>query len=62
VEIYLTLIIVGSIFFMVLSTIMSAISASGSIVILQFLIVFAFLPVISIGFVYMLKGASPLAK
>lgn len=59
VEIYLTLIIVGSIFFMVLSTVMSAISLSGGLITLQFFIVFILMPLISLGFIYMLKATNP---
>ncbi|QQG39790.1 MAG: type II secretion system F family protein [Candidatus Aenigmatarchaeota archaeon] len=62
-EIYLTLIIVGSIFFIVLTAIMSAFGVGGGlielIVVLQFLVIFVGLPLISLGFIYVLKGVSP---
>lgn len=62
-EIYLTLIIVGSIFFIVLTSIMSAFGIGGGlielIVVLQFLVIFVGLPLISLGFIYVLKTFSP---
>jgi archaellum biogenesis protein FlaJ (TadC family) len=62
-EIYLTLIIVSSIFFIIITTIISAFGVSqamGSLIaVSQFAVVFLFLPVISIGFVYLLKQISP---
>lgn len=61
IEIYLTLITVGSIFFIVLSVIMSAFSPSGAggIIIMQFLVVFLILPSISIGFIIGVRALSP---
>lgn len=62
-EIYLTLIIVGSIFFIVLTSIMSAFGIGGGlielIVVLQFAVIFVGLPGISLGFIYILKQFSP---
>ncbi len=61
IEIYLTMIIIGSIFFLILSVIMS-IFGSGSnlfIVFMQFLIVFVVLPFVSIGFIILVRAISP---
>lgn len=62
-EIYLTLIIVSSIFFIIITTIISAFGISGAmgglITISQFSVIFIFLPVISLGFIYLLKKISP---
>ena len=62
-EIYLTLIIVGSIFFIVLTSIMSAFGIGGGlielIVVLQFVVIFVGLPFVSLGFIYVLKSFSP---
>ena len=60
VEIYLTLITVGSIFFIVLSVIMSAFGGGvGFLLLMQFLVVFLILPLISIGFILGVKVLSP---
>ncbi len=60
VEIYLTLITVGSIFFIVLSVIMSAFGGGvGFLLLMQFLVVFLILPLISIGFILGVKILSP---
>lgn len=61
IEIYLTLITVGSIFFIVLSVVMSAFSPSGAetLLLIQFLLVFLLLPLISIGFILGIKLLSP---
>lgn len=62
-EIYLTLIIVSSIFFIIITTIISAFGVSeamGSLMaVSQFSVIFIFLPVISLGFIYLLKKISP---
>ncbi|MCD6215990.1 MAG: type II secretion system F family protein [Candidatus Aenigmarchaeota archaeon] len=59
VEVYLTLIIIGSIFFITLSSIMGIISAGTTIMMLQMFIVFIFLPLISISFIILIKSMSP---
>lgn len=61
-EIYITLIIVGSVFFLILTAIMSAIATGGDIVPLQFFIIFFFLPMVSVGFIVMIKGISPIGE
>lgn len=62
-EIYLTLIVVSSIFFIIITTIISAFGISGAmtglIAVSQFAVVFIFLPVISIGFIYLIKTVAP---
>lgn len=63
-EVYVTVIVVGSIFFIVISSLMSAFGLGPSftnlIIISQFLIIFIGLPLISIGFIFLLKKISPL--
>ena len=59
VEIYLTLIITGSIFFIVLSSIISAISPGLETVWIQTFIVFILLPIVSIAFIVLIKSISP---
>jgi archaeal flagellar protein FlaJ len=60
VEIYLTLIITGSIFFIVLSSIIAALSAGLETVIIQTFVVFVLLPLMSLGFIVLMKSISPL--
>lgn len=57
-EIYITLIIVGTLFFIVLSSIMSPLTGGGALFIQTFL-VFVFTPMISVGFIILLKTLSP---
>jgi archaellum biogenesis protein FlaJ (TadC family) len=60
VEIYMTLIMTGSIFFIVLSSTMSLISGGLGTAALQTFIVLVLLPLLSLGFILMIKGLSPL--
>ncbi|RLG15584.1 MAG: hypothetical protein DRN71_00885 [Candidatus Nanohalarchaeota archaeon] len=64
IEMYITVVIVGSVFFMVLTTIMGSMSSGSSklIVLLQFLITFLFLPIASFGLMILIKGISPSTK
>ena len=60
VEIYLTSIVLGAIFFTVLTAIISGLSGAGSnVIMLQFILVFVFMPLISAVFLYMIKSATP---
>lgn len=61
IEIYLTLIIVGSIFFVILSAIMSIFSSGMGLLLsfLQFVIIFVVMPVVSAGFIIVIKSVSP---
>ncbi len=58
-EIYITLIIVGTLFFIVLSSVMSPL-VGGDILLVQTFLVFFFVPITSMGFIILLKGLSPL--
>ena len=58
-EIYITLIIVGTVFFIVLSSVMSPL-VGGGILLMQTFLVFFFVPATSLGFIVLLKGLSPL--
>lgn len=64
IEIYLTVILVGSIFFVIMSALMS-IFGGGELNLLlnfaQFLVVFVVLPFVSIGFIFLLKSIAPAA-
>jgi flagellar protein FlaJ len=57
-EIYITLIIVGTLFFIVLSSIMSPL-VGGDILMMQTFLVFFFIPAVSSGFLVLLKSLSP---
>lgn len=62
IEVYLTVVIVGTIFFIIMSSLMSIFGGADSglsIVFTQFMIIFVGLPVISAGFVMLLKVMSP---
>lgn len=59
VEMYLTLIITGSIFFIVLSSIVSTISAGLGTIMVQTFVVFVLLPLLSVGFIVIIRAISP---
>ena len=59
VEMYLTLIITGSIFFIVLSSIISTISAGLGTIMVQTFVVFALLPLLSIRFIILIRATAP---
>ena len=62
IEIYLTLILVGSIFFVIMTSLMSIFSGGGInlfLNFLQFLVVFVVLPLVSIGFIALLRTLQP---
>jgi len=62
-QVYLTLVIVGSIFFIVMTAIMGVFGLAEGfrelIVLSQFLVVFFGLPMISMGFIFVIKRMSP---
>ena len=60
VEMYLTLVISGAIFFIVLSSVISSISGDITTIIIQTFVVFILLPLISLGFIVLVKSISPL--
>jgi hypothetical protein len=60
IEIYLTLIITGSIFFIILSSIIAVLSAGLETVVIQSFIIFVLLPIFSIMFIVLIKSLSPL--
>lgn len=61
IEIYLTAIVLGAIFFVILTSIFSGISGvAGNITLLQSMIIFIFLPLISTIFILLIKVSSPI--
>ncbi len=61
IEVYLTAMVLGAIFFTILTSILTTIGGgtSSSIVTLQFLIIFIFMPLISVFFILLVKSATP---
>ena len=60
IEIYLTAVILGGIFFVILTSIFSGIAGvGGNIIMLQSLIIFIFLPLLSAIFILLVKVSSP---
>jgi flagellar protein FlaJ len=62
IEVYLTLILVGSVFFIIITTLMSLLGGGGMsnyLFFIQFLVIFIVLPFVSIGFIILLKSVSP---
>jgi len=60
VEVYLTAIVLGAIFFVVLTAIFSGISGGATnALLLQFFLIFVFLPMISAVFIFFVKSTSP---
>lgn len=59
-EIYISAVILGAIFFLILTSIVSGISGVGAqTIFLQFFLIFIFLPLISAIFIYLIKSSCP---
>jgi len=60
IEVYITAVILSAVFFTILTSIMSGIAGTtGNIIILQFLLIFFFIPLISAAFIILIKTMSP---
>jgi len=60
IEIYLTAIVLGAVFFVILTAILAGISgAASNIIFLQFFLIFFFLPLISTVFIFLIKSSTP---
>jgi len=60
IEIYLTVLVLGAIFFTILTSIIMGLGGNiGSIVLVQFFVVFIFIPLTSFGFIVLIKSSSP---
>lgn len=62
IEIYLTLVLVGSVFFIIITALMSLIGGGGMggyLAFIQFLVIFIVLPFMSIGFIFLVKTIYP---
>ncbi|MEM5772692.1 MAG: type II secretion system F family protein, partial [Candidatus Aenigmatarchaeota archaeon] len=59
-EIYITAVILGAVFFLILTSIVAGITGAGQqIIFLQFFLIFIFLPMLSVIFIYIIKMATP---
>ncbi len=64
IEIYLTLILVGSVFFVIITALMSLLGGGGMssyLSFIQFLVIFIVLPFVSVGFIVLIKSIAPAA-
>jgi len=64
IEIYLTLVLVGSVFFIIITALMSILGGGGMssyLSFIQFLVIFVVLPFVSIGFIFLIKSIAPAA-
>lgn len=62
IEIYLTTIVLGGVFFTILTSIMSGLgptSGTSNVIVLQFFLIFVFMPLVSILFILLIKTATP---
>jgi len=60
IEVFITAVILSAVFFTILTSIMSGIAGTtGNIIILQFLLIFFFIPLISAAFLILIKAMSP---
>ena len=62
IEVYLTSIVLGAIFFTILTSIMSGIAAgvdAASMIVMQFILIFGFIPLVSTLFIFMIKSVTP---
>ncbi|MBN2202926.1 MAG: type II secretion system F family protein [Candidatus Aenigmarchaeota archaeon] len=63
IEVYLTVVLIGSIFFIIMTALMSIIGGTSSLsmMFLQFAVIFLILPFVSVGFILLVKTISPSA-
>lgn len=60
IEVYITAVVLGAVFFTILTAIMSGIAAGAeNVIILQFILIFIFIPLISAAFVVLIKTMTP---
>ena len=60
-EVYLTALVLGAIFFTILTSLMSGIGgvSQSDITLIQFFLIFMFIPLISLAFIVLIKSSSP---
>ncbi len=60
IELYLTSVVLGTIFFTILTAIIAGIGGvQGNIILLQFFLIFVLLPLISIAFIFLIRTSTP---
>jgi flagellar protein FlaJ len=63
IEVYLTLILVGSVFFVIITALMGILGGGGAmggyISLIQFLVIFIVMPFVSMGFIFLIRMISP---
>lgn len=62
IEVYLTSIVLGAIFFTILTSIMSGIATgvdAAGMIVMQFVLIFGFIPLVSTLFIFMIKSVTP---
>jgi flagellar protein FlaJ len=61
-EVYLTALVLGAIFFTILTSLMTGISGftQTNIILIQFFLIFFFIPLISVAFIVLIKSSSPI--
>ena len=59
-EVYITAVVLGAVFFTILTSIMGGISGgAGGVVVVQFLLIFIFIPLISVAFIVLIRTMTP---
>ena len=59
-EVYITAVILGAVFFTILTSIMGGIAGgAGNVIIIQFILIFIFIPLISVAFIVLIRAMSP---
>lgn len=60
IELYLTSVVLGTIFFTILTAIIAGIGgAQGNVIFLQFFLIFILLPLISVAFIFLIRTSTP---
>ncbi len=59
IEIYLTSIVLGAIFFTILTAIMGGMAGGGGLIIIQFLLIVVFIPLITFGLIFVIRSMNP---
>ncbi|MEM5790870.1 MAG: type II secretion system F family protein [Candidatus Aenigmatarchaeota archaeon] len=59
IEIYLTSIVLGAIFFTILTAIMGGMAGGGGLIVIQFLLIVVFIPLITFGLIFVIRSMNP---
>lgn len=59
-EVYITAVVLGAVFFTILTSIMGGIAGGiGNVIVIQFLLIFIFIPLISAAFIILIRAMAP---